>query len=176
MEQYTAEEAKRIWLISDTHFDHANIIRYCGRPFDSVEIMNRTMLDNWNNTVAPDDLVYFLGDMTFGRNHRETGYWLSRLNGRIVFVRGSHDRRKEIGGDNILKVVNIGIIQVEDISFLLIHDAFNPAVNGWDGWIIHGHNHNNRPFLDGNRINISVEVIGYKPISLHDILDKVKNA
>jgi calcineurin-like phosphoesterase family protein len=175
MERYTAEEAKRIWLISDTHFDHANIIRYCGRPFDSVEIMNRTMLDNWNNTVAPDNLVYFLGDMTFGRNHREAGYWLSRLNGRKIFVRGSHDWREEINGDNILKVVDIETIQVEGVSFLLIHDAFSPAVNSWDGWIIHGHTHNHTPSLNnGRRINVSVEVIGYKPVSLYKILATIR--
>lgn len=121
----------------------------------------------------PDDLVYFLGDITFGRNHREAGYWLSRLNGRKVFVRGSHDQRGEINGDNILKVVDIAIIQVEGVSFLMIHDAFSPAVNGWGGWIIHGHNHNNKPFLDGKRINVCVEAIGYKPVSLYEILQKI---
>ena len=29
MIEYTLEEAKKVWLISDAHFDHTNIIKYC---------------------------------------------------------------------------------------------------------------------------------------------------
>ena len=65
--KFTRPEAERVWLISDTLFDHENIIRYCNRPFRSVEEMNSVMLRNWNRTVRPEDLVYFLGDMSFGR-------------------------------------------------------------------------------------------------------------
>lgn len=176
MEEYTAETAKRVWLISDTHFDHANIIRYCNRPFPSVQAMNRAMFNNWNNIIASNDLVYFLGDMSFGRHSRKEGFWLSRLNGRKVFIRGSHDQRVKNGGNNVLKISDKEVIQIEGVLFLLIHDAFSPAVNDWDGWIIHGHSHNNRPFLDSKKINVSVEVINYKPISLYEILQRIKSA
>ena len=62
------EQARRTWLFSDPHFDHANIIRYCERPFKDVEEMNETLLRNYRELVGPDDGVYFLGDMAFGRN------------------------------------------------------------------------------------------------------------
>jgi calcineurin-like phosphoesterase family protein len=178
MTKYTAEEAKKVWLISDTHFDHANIIRYCDRPFRSAHEMNQTLLQNWNDTVAPDDIVYFLGDMSFGRQSREAEYWLDRLNGKKIFIRGSHDRRRGIEGDSLLKVADRQIIQVEDTPFMLIHDALCPAVDGWDGWIIHGHNHHRRPFVnyEDRRVNVSVEAIGYKPISLYEILQRIKDA
>lgn len=173
MREYTIEQAKKVWLVSDTHFDHTAIIRYCHRPFKSVREMNATLIRNWNRVVAPDDLVYFVGDMSFGRHSRKAGYWLSRLNGRKVFIRGSHDRGiRRIG--SILKIANREIIQVEGIAFLLIHDPFSPAVNGWDGWVVHGHIHNNMPFLGGKRINVCVEVTGYKPVSLYDILQGIK--
>ena len=174
MEQYIIEEAKEVWLISDTHFDHANIIRYCDRPFNSAQAMNQAMLSNWNSVIAPNDLVYFLGDMSCGRYSRKASFWLRYLTGRKVFIRGSHD--KEIRGDSVLKVVDKEIIQVEDVTFLLIHNAFSPAVDGWNGWIIHGHSHNNRPFLDGTKINVCVEVTDYRPVSLHEIFQKVKSA
>ena len=54
------------WVVSDTHFNHANIIQYCDRPFADVEQMNKELIKRWNNTVAKDDIVYQLGDFAFG--------------------------------------------------------------------------------------------------------------
>ena len=51
---------------ADTHFNHANIIRYCRRPFGSVREMNEALVSNWNRVVAEDDVVYHLGDFGFG--------------------------------------------------------------------------------------------------------------
>lgn len=54
------------WFTSDTHFSHTNIIKYTGRPFATVEEMNRNLVDNWNKFVAVDDQVFFLGDFGLG--------------------------------------------------------------------------------------------------------------
>ena len=66
MDKYTLEEAKHVWVTSDTHFNHANIIKYCNRPFSSVEEMNETIIANWNKVVSEDDMVYHLGDFALG--------------------------------------------------------------------------------------------------------------
>ncbi|OJU81632.1 MAG: hypothetical protein BGO10_08500 [Chlamydia sp. 32-24] len=47
------------WFIADTHFSHANIIKYAGRPFASVEEMDRALIENWNKCVGNDDQVFF---------------------------------------------------------------------------------------------------------------------
>ena len=55
-----------IFAISDTHFGHSNIIKYCDRPFHSVSEMNEKLIDNWNNIVTEQDHIYHLGDVYFG--------------------------------------------------------------------------------------------------------------
>lgn len=63
-----------IWLISDTHFNHANILKFTDsrtglpvRPgFESVDHMNEHMIERWNSVVKPGDIVYHLGDVVMG--------------------------------------------------------------------------------------------------------------
>jgi calcineurin-like phosphoesterase family protein len=69
--------------------------------------------------------------------------------------------------------------EYENLKFLLIHDPAD-APPAFDGWIIHGHHHNNDllhyPFMNfiQRRINVSAEVIGYKPVSLHEIVERIR--
>lgn len=76
------------FCISDTHFGHANIIRYQMRPFSCVEEMDETMIKNWNFVVRKKDTVYHLGDFAF----RKPLQYLQRLNGKIILMIGNHDR------------------------------------------------------------------------------------
>ena len=90
--KYTKEEAEHLFFTSDTHFDHKNIIRYCNRPWETVEEMNQALIDNWNSVVGPDDTVFHLGDVTFGGNTNLINY-VSQLNGHIVLIKGNHDKK-----------------------------------------------------------------------------------
>ena len=81
---------KGIWFTSDTHFSHANIIKYCHRPFASVEEMDEQLVSRWNAAVGPNDTVYHLGDFAVGDGKRFAKR-VSRLNGRIKILPGSHD-------------------------------------------------------------------------------------
>ena len=78
------------FFTSDTHFNHANIIRFCNRPFKDVEQMNETLISNWNNVIGPDDTVFHLGDFCLG-GAEEWNKLLDRLNGKIYLILGNHD-------------------------------------------------------------------------------------
>ena len=55
-----------IYFIADTHFNHANIIKYCNRTFKNTHEMNEYIIQKWNSVVKKDDTVYHLGDVGFG--------------------------------------------------------------------------------------------------------------
>ena len=70
------------------HFGHANIIRYCARPF--ADAMNRAMVDRWNNVVADSDEVWVLGDLVMGQLTVNLSAHVWCLKGRKILVPGTH--------------------------------------------------------------------------------------
>ena len=99
--KYTEEEGKHIFFTSDTHFGHSNIIWMCKRPYNDIEEMNEKLIENWNNVVGPDDIVFHLGDFAFGgqplwKTIRE------QLNGNIVLIKGNHDEKNLKNGCHVL--------------------------------------------------------------------------
>ncbi len=157
-----------IFLIADLHLGHANIIRYCSRPFfagDPGE-MDRVLIANWNAVVSPDTRIYHIGDLRYGRSAPPAGKYREQLKGTIGFITGNHDDPKPGSKSS-------AIIEYGGTRFLLIHDPAD-APQSFDGWVIHGHHHNNDlrhyPFIDfgQRRINVSAEVAGYTPVSLRD--------
>ena len=155
-----------IWLASDTHFDHANIIRYCNRPYRDVREMNATLMNNWNKTVKPNDLMIFLGDLTMNRNPNAFPYWMSQLNGDKLVVRGNHGDQSTV--NHILTTYN-------GQNLLFIHNPAH-APPDFKGWTIHGHGHNKWGWLidqDRKRANISMERTAYKPISLASLIQLI---
>jgi len=164
----------KTYFISDTHFNHKNIIAYENRPFNSVEEMNRVMVENWNKTVSKNDTVFFLGDLSFNQDKETLKVLLASLNGHKILIIGNHDRKytaevwREIGFEEAY----IYPIIYKDF-FILSHNplymnANMPYVN------IHGHIHSNNNTLS-NYVNVSVEQINYTPISFEDIVKRFNN-
>lgn len=81
---------ERNFYIADTHFGHANVIRFDNRPFSNVVEMEELMTMYWNAAVRPGDTVNILGDFIWGKADE----WLRivrELNGNKVLIRGNHD-------------------------------------------------------------------------------------
>jgi len=80
-----------IYLTSDLHFGHSNIIGFCQRPFVDPEHMNEMLIEKWNEEVQPGDTVYILGDFALG-TIADTLPLAARLNGEKILLPGNHDR------------------------------------------------------------------------------------
>ncbi|MFA4859988.1 2'-5' RNA ligase family protein [Methanoregula sp.] len=158
-----------IFVIADMHLGHANIIRYCSRPFlftDCAE-MDTVLIRNWNLTTGDNAPIYHLGDLRYGQGAPPVSGYVNRLGGRATFIKGNHD-------DEMPGWVKSAEIVYNGIRFFLVHDPAD-APHDFDGWVIHGHHHNNElrdfPFMNftNRRINVSAEVVGYVPVSLEEL-------
>jgi len=163
------------YLISDLHLDHDNIIDYCDRPFSSVKEMNETLVDRWNTTIDPDDDVLYGGDLTIRKSAAALLDWLEELNGEIVFLLGNHDDTVLEGLDRV-RFVEEYTFERRGVPFHAVHDPADGPSNP-KGWLLHGHHHNNWPdrfpFVDHDtrRVNISVELLDYRPLGTDRLVD-----
>jgi calcineurin-like phosphoesterase family protein len=163
-----------IYLIADLHLGHANIIRYCSRPFlfSDVREMDHVLIKNWNYTISPVNHVYYLGDLRYGTDALPAQQYRQKLKGNITFVTGNHD-------EGVTDAVSSCMLDYRGFRFLLVHDPAD-CLPTFEGWVIHGHHHNNNlrhyPFIDfvHRRINVSAEVIGYIPVNLKDICELIR--
>ena len=162
-----------IYFISDTHFSHSNIIKYCNRPFNNVDIMNEALINNWNSIVNKNDIVYHLGDFTI--DYDNLGELVKKLNGKIYLIRGNHEGKSikfynEIG----LKVLP-SKTKLDEYNFILSHKPLDNNLIP-DNYInIHGHIHNNildNKFNSDNHYCVSIEKINYMPIALEVLLSR----
>ncbi len=182
-----------IWYTSDTHFSHENIIRYSGRPFKDAHEMDEELVKRWNEVVKPVDHIWHLGDLTM---HRQIGQIahsvLNRLNGHKRLILGNHDLDKV---ENYLKwFEKIKASHVHD-NMLFTHIPVHPRSVGRFKAICHGHIHANPDYepvtifenkfvghstkepvpRDVSYVNLSVEVTQYRPVSLEEINQRVKD-
>lgn len=162
----------KVYFISDTHFFHKNILKYCERPFKDIDEMSEILIKNWNETIKKEDTVFFLGDLFLGK--QDVGKELvKQLNGNKILIIGNHDRY------SITYYISIGFKEVYKYPilykkfFLLSHEPIKFA-NETSFLNIHGHIHNNGYRKDmnineNNYFNVSVENINYTPIDFIEI-------
>ena len=81
-----------MWFTADLHLGDTNILHDMDRPFDSVEEMNRKVIDAINECVAADDRLYILGDFTYRLPMAEAVRLRERIECKnATLIRGNHD-------------------------------------------------------------------------------------
>ena len=165
------------WIISDTHFSHANFLKFKDldgnlvRPFADIDEMDELMVNNWNSVVKKGDKVRHCGDVFFGDKDRFKKLW-GRLNGKKTLIVGNHDDIKFLASGGFFSAV----YESRDIRALGLLFTHRPAhvSQMWDYSKdrpmrnIHGHIHE-KPSPDGDYINVSVEAINYTPVNIDDL-------
>ena len=87
----------KIYITSDQHFFHDNIIKYCSRPFETHKDMNQIIIDNYNEIITPEDTVIHLGDLSANVRKHIPAFKdiLNSLNGNKILLRGNHDHQDD---------------------------------------------------------------------------------
>ena len=174
-------DGDRVFFTSDTHFYHSNIINFCGRPFKSVEVMNETLIANWNSVVGPDDIVFHLGDFCLGGSAEWTNI-LNRLNGKIYLIVGNHDIKNLRQGyyshfEHIAMQMHIEVgkqkIYLNHCPFLCYGGAYR------DTWQLFGHVHTSKQNtgIDAPRLHmllptqydVGVDNNNFTPVSFEQV-------
>jgi len=159
--------SRDIWVISDTHFYHENIIGYCNRPFSNVHEMNQCIVENWNSKVKDGDIVYHLGDVWMEKDE-DTWYLLSNLKGRKRLILGNHDDGKsQVLHKHFQKIMVWR--HFREFGLLLTHVPVHPGtLNDKVSVNVHGHIHQNR--IDDKRYkNVCVEHTNYGPVNIEEL-------
>lgn len=147
-----------MYFTSDQHFGHPGILKVVKRRKelfgDDLDLMNKTIIDNFNAVVNKDDEVYILGDNYVGRSKDEFIEIIQSLNGKLHFVAGNHDARRynnwllEAGYD----FDKVGIsLKKDHKKLMLTHYGLSVGTYPFDEndnsriterrWSVHGHIH-----------------------------------
>lgn len=186
-----------IYFTSDPHYGHANVIKYCSRPFASVDEMTRVLITNWNKVVTPEDIVYCLGD--FSLSTRPAEAITQKLNGIKYLIPGNHDychsyHKKSRNAENrknwiakyeewgwkvlpeqtTLDIPGVAVVNMCHHPYYLVGTEINDdKYEKWrpkdDGrWLLCGHVHEKWK-VTGRMINVGVDQWDFTPVSVEEV-------
>lgn len=176
---------KKIWFVSDTHFGHQKDFLWAPRGFTSSAIHDETIIENWNNLIAPEDEVYHLGDVMLGDNEHGIEC-LRRLNGNIHIMLGNHDTdTRKVLYESCFNVVEIAYakeIKIGKNYFWLSHyptiTANYDDQKAWAKHLInlHGHTHSREKFYNNNpyMYNVGLDSHNNFPIEINEIINDIR--
>lgn len=200
MMKLTIEPHQRVWFTSDTHYMHSNICRGTSnwvegsktRDFDELEQMNEVIIDNINNSVREDDILFHLGDWSFGGYENIEGFRQKITCKNIHLLLGNHDHHIENdkgGIQKLFKSVNsylrleLNILKPEDKetirkTFVLCHYPIASWHDMNRGVIqLHGHVHlpPDLKLHEGKAMDVGMDGNLLEPYSLQEILQIMRD-
>jgi len=156
----------RIFVTSDTHFGHRRILEFEkeNRPYKTIEEHDRDLIARWNSVVNPNDTVWHLGDVFFGK---EGHLVLGELNGYKKLILGNHDHFPlEVYQKYFSKIYGCFVLGKVLLSHVPVHPGqleFRFRRN------LHGHMHSKK--IDDDRyVNCSMEHWNLTPVLLAKVM------
>lgn len=158
-----------IYVTSDTHFSHELMLSPdIGRPKNYEEKISKGF-----KKLRDDDILIHLGDICIGRDAENHKRYIEPLGCKKILVKGNHDKKSNNW------YLNHGwsfVCEAFEMKFNGKRIIFSHEPLPWDGRCdlnIHGHLHNcghrEVKTLAYNKL-ISLEQMGYSPISLNSII------
>ena len=164
------------FFTADSHYQHFNIIKYCNRPFSSVEEMDEALIENHNKVVGPKDEVYILGDFVFAKTSEEVESYTKRLNGKLYLIYGSHDRNVVRFSSGFVWKKEIAKIKVQGQRIILCHYAMRTwEASHYGTWNLFGHSHGKLEEFDNVlACDVGVDAWDFTPVSFDQIKTKME--
>lgn len=156
----------KVFFIADTHFYHANVIKFDQRPFADLDEMHRYMIQAWNRKIRKHDRVYICGDFVWKGGAK--GIEIAKqLHGRLFLVRGNHDKigeeyRKMFEEVSEYMDIPVQLANGEKKRVILCHywiPFYNGARRG--GVMLHGHTHATKEHLQEELMKEQLREQGY---------------
>ena len=172
-----------IWLTSDEHYGHNNIIKYCDRKYSNVYEMDRDLILRHNLFVGSEDTTIHLGDFTF--DYKRIPRILQHLNGEHILIIGNHDRpfKKGEEAEKLYREYGFKDVMFEMLMGNVLFNHFphkgdskdqeryqQHRPKNTDYVIVHGHTHQKNPVID-RQINVGVDAWQMAPVKLDAILN-----
>jgi calcineurin-like phosphoesterase family protein len=157
------------WFSADFHYGHKNIIKFCNRPFATVEEMDEVLISNWNKKVGKFEHAWIIGDFCFNDKNKGQEI-LNRMNGIKHLVRGNHDSTS-VKLDGWASISDYEEMKIGSQKIILSHYAMR-VWNGshYGSWQLYGHSHGTLPD-DPNLLSfdVGVDCHNFSPLSVEDI-------
>lgn len=164
------------WFTADFHFGHANIMRYCCRPFATVDEMDHAILERLNASVKANDILYFLGDFCMGSQTRAIAYRRRILCQKIFAVPGNHDKQARKLREEFAWLDHLAEVSIHGQPIVLCHYAmrvWNRSNRG--SWHLYGHSHGRLPDLPNSlSTDVGVDTHDFRPWHYDEIGDLMR--
>jgi calcineurin-like phosphoesterase family protein len=195
----TLNKGQKLWFTSDTHYNHANICSATTqwtdpvtcREFKTLEHMNTHLVGNINEMVGQDDILFHLGDWSFGGFEQIQKFRDQIVCKNIHIITGNHDHHIENnreGCQSIFSSVNkyldlvvkwnVGTPMMGEQRFALMHFPIASWDNMARGAIhLHGHVHFEPKMRigKGKMMDVGVDGNALYPNEMSTILSMMKN-
>lgn len=167
----------QVWVWSDLHFNHNNIINFSDRPYPDISTMNTHLVENYNDYVQENDVGIWVGDVAFASD-KIANEILAKCRGYKILVIGNHDfDGKKLKKLNFDEVHLVYTHYHENTKLVFTHYPMDFEDKSWIN--CHGHEHigtalNSKYGRSLNHINVNCELHDYKPIDFNLLLTWAK--